>query len=308
MKKDFDTKACESEISQEDMALINRFTQKALSAEEVFTFSVVLCDNDIDRDYERFSEDALQKLAELFVGKTAIRDHSMKSGDQSARTYKAQVVTDTSRKNKLGENYVYLKAWCYMPRLDKNRDLIAEIKAGIVKEVSVGCAVAHSVCSVCGKSAGQNACGHVRGSVYNGELCYYTLREPTDAYEWSFVAVPAQKNAGVTKKFAGGENEKMDILKQMEQLQAENAELKALAEAGRKYRAGQETALVKAFVREFPMLDNSVCEELAKALSSEGIDAVLKAFAQKSAKLSVPQLCAQEEEQRNGINAQFKFN
>lgn len=81
----------------------------------------------------------------------------------------------------------------------ENEELIEEIKAGIIKEVSVGCAVKSCICSVCGKELGKSECSHVRGGIYDGRLCYGELQNPTDAYEWSFVAVPAQKNAGITK-------------------------------------------------------------------------------------------------------------
>jgi hypothetical protein len=37
--------------------------------------------------------------------------------------------------------------------------------------------------------------------MYGGKICHTVLDGITDAYEWSFVAVPAQRNAGVTKKF-----------------------------------------------------------------------------------------------------------
>ena len=55
-------------------------------------FSVVLCNNDVDRDHEKFTRQALEKLGALFVGKTGIFDHSMKSGDQAARIYATAVV------------------------------------------------------------------------------------------------------------------------------------------------------------------------------------------------------------------------
>ena len=42
---------------------INRFTRRELGEDEVYTFSVILCDNDIDRDLERFSDEALVTLA-----------------------------------------------------------------------------------------------------------------------------------------------------------------------------------------------------------------------------------------------------
>ncbi len=41
---------------------INRFTRRKLTEDEVYVFSVILCDNDIDRDCERFSDGALQSL------------------------------------------------------------------------------------------------------------------------------------------------------------------------------------------------------------------------------------------------------
>ena len=102
----------------------------------------------------------------------------MKSSDQSARTYKTEVIKDSTRKNSLGEDYVYLKAWCYMPRIKKNEELIEEIKAGIIKEVSVGCAVKSCVCSVCGKELGKSECSHVRGGVYDGSSVTVSCKIP----------------------------------------------------------------------------------------------------------------------------------
>ena len=61
-----------AEILPEEMALINEHTLKELKSEEVFVFKVILCDNQIDRDNEKFTVSALHKLAELFKGKTGI--------------------------------------------------------------------------------------------------------------------------------------------------------------------------------------------------------------------------------------------
>ena len=38
-----------------ELELINSYTRRELNEDEVYVFSVVLCDNDIDRDYERFT-------------------------------------------------------------------------------------------------------------------------------------------------------------------------------------------------------------------------------------------------------------
>ena len=49
----------------DDLVLINRLARRELTADEVYTFAVRLCDNDIDRDFERFDEAALEALGEL---------------------------------------------------------------------------------------------------------------------------------------------------------------------------------------------------------------------------------------------------
>ena len=93
----------------------------------------------------------------------------------------------------------------------------------------MGCAVKSCICSVCGKELGKSECSHVRGGVYDGRLCYGELQNPTDAYEWSFVAVPAQKNAGITKKF--GFSADSDANRQLTFLKNENERLKGLAKS-----------------------------------------------------------------------------
>ena len=63
-----------------DLECINQYTRRPFTEQEVYTFSVVLCDNEIDRDFERFSVEALHTLSQLFLGKTGIFDHNMKTG------------------------------------------------------------------------------------------------------------------------------------------------------------------------------------------------------------------------------------
>ena len=45
--------------SNEELAKINNYTRRSFTADEVYAFSVVLCDNEVDRDFERFDENAL---------------------------------------------------------------------------------------------------------------------------------------------------------------------------------------------------------------------------------------------------------
>ncbi len=225
-------------VGEEELAQINRLSKRELCAEEVYTFAVRLCDNEVDRDGERFGEAALHALGRLFVGKSGIFDHNWSAEGQTARIYRTEICREEGVLTAAGDGYCYLKGYAYMLRSEKNADLIAEIDAGIKKEVSVGCAVARSVCSVCGAAAGM--CEHVNGRRYGGKLCYTELCEPTDAYEWSFVAVPAQRQAGVMKRFGGGARPLKAFVEQMkdEAMLRELCTLENEAEMGRRYLAG----------------------------------------------------------------------
>ena len=201
-----------NEIMQDNMAKINGFSRRELSESEVYVFPVVLCDNEVDRDFERFSNEALKELAKLFIGKTGIFDHNPTGANQTARIFHTEVIVDENKQTSSGEGYTYLKAMAYMVRTSANVNLIKEIDAGIKKEVSVSCTMAKKICSICGGDLAKVKCSHKKGRIYGTKKCYAILDKPTDAYEWSFVAVPAQKNAGVTKHFNEGiENEDFEV-------------------------------------------------------------------------------------------------
>ena len=185
------------------LSQLNAFTRRTHSLDEVYLFDLILCDNDIDRDGDCFSDAALAELQKRFVGVTGIFDHDTRSGNQNARIFRTEVLTDPARKTKTGQPYKYLKANAYMVRTDGNADLIREIDAGIKKEVSISCAVGQQICSVCGADRLKSPCHHIKGRSYGGALCYTTLDKVNDVYEWSFVAVPAQRGAGVTKTLGG---------------------------------------------------------------------------------------------------------
>ncbi len=301
----------------QDMALINKFSLKELQPQDVFCFGITLCDNDIDRDFERFSEEALKSLEQLFVGKTGIQNHSMKSEDQACRTYKTQLIHDNTRTTADGKPYIYLKAWCYTIRNEKNNSLITDIEAGIKKEVSISCASANKICSICGKAH----CQHLAGRKYNGEICCKTITDITDAYEWSFVAVPAQRNAGVTKSFIK-EKSMEQILKSIKEgksITLDSAELLRLdsyitelnkqSEKGEKYRQALVEQAKKSFSICVPQLDSSSVDKLLKGLDIDCLEQV-NAQLKKSAEKLIPvtsQLYVEEQANQTNANSQFKF-
>ena len=194
------------EVTAEEMKAINKYALEPLEASDVFTFKAVLCDNELDRDFERFSLKALQDLRKLFLGKTVIKDHFHSADNQVARIYATDLV-QSEKAGASGELYTQLVAHCYMVRTDSNKDLIAEIKGGIKKEGSVGCAVSSSICSICGTDNAKNYCRHWPGRSYEkdggAQVCTFTLAGAKDAYEFSLVAVPAQRKAGVSKSYTG---------------------------------------------------------------------------------------------------------
>lgn len=190
------------ELSPNDLAQINQYSLSPLSSDEIFAFKVSMAANEIDRDFEVFPRQTLAKLANLFVGKTVVKDHDHKSDNQLARIFGTELVeSDHMRLTRGGEVMTELIAKCYMVRTSKNADLIAEIQAGIRKEVSLGCRIGKAVCSVCGTDNVKTYCTHFAGKQYDGKVCYFSLQDPQDAYELSFVAIPAQQHAGTVKSY-----------------------------------------------------------------------------------------------------------
>lgn len=194
------------EVTDAELKQINKLTLEPLTADEVFTFSAVLCDNEIDRQYEHFTVKALKELQKLFVGRTVIKDHDASADNQVARIYATELVT-TDKTTSYGEAYVQLKAHCYMVKTAGNADLITEIRAGIKKEGSVGFRTSSCICSICGTDNAKDYCRHWPGRSYEKEggkqVCTFKLDGIKDAYEFSLVAVPAQRNAGVSKSYTG---------------------------------------------------------------------------------------------------------
>lgn len=197
-------------VNDEELSLINKHTIEKLKKEDVFTFKMVLSNNEIDRDFERMSVESLTLMASIFTGKTVIVDHERKSKNQFARIYDVELVTYDDVILDNGEKKTEAIAKVYTLNIEKNKDMIAEIKAGIKKEVSIGFKIKSAVCSICGKDNVKESCNHFWGREYEGKTCYFTLGIK-DVYEVSFVAIPAVVGAGVVKSYGNGKKEKSEV-------------------------------------------------------------------------------------------------
>lgn len=247
----------------DELALINELARRELGADEVYTFALRLCDNDIDRDFERFDDSTLNELAPMFVGVSGVFDHQWSARGQTARIYRTEVVGGDGTLTADGRPYRYLKGWAYLMRTDENAPLIAEIDGGIKREVSVGCAVEKVVCSICGGELDQ--CPHEKGEEYGGQICHGVLTGATDAYEWSFVAVPAQRRAGVIKS-AGRRVEDE-------------------ARLGRKYLKSLRHEMVRLAGIAEPDMEHALLEKVAGKLDEEELLGLIRLYRGKADKL-----------------------
>ena len=303
-----------SVATNEDLAKIQQFSRRELLPEEIYVFNVDLCNNDIDRDFEKFSVETLEQMAKLFVGKTGIFDHSMKSSDQTARIFDAFVERINGKKTADGEDFYCLKAKAYMLNNEQNKPLIDSIEAGIKKEVSVSCSVDKAYCSICSTDRKRAACEHRKGRMYGDRLCFNILTDATDAYEFSFVAVPAQREAGVTKSFSVKEEAEMqDIVKMISQgdeltlSKSQTSELysyieglKQEAELGEAYKKKLIKQVVELFKSAFPKMEEALFVSVASVMTSKELlgfcDGMKKSLNESKIK---PQLAVKAETKMN---------
>lgn len=311
--------------NNKDMELINRYSKRPLKRDEVYIFSLILCDNEIDRDFEQFSENSLITLAEMFKGKSGIFDHNPKAENQSARVFDTSVIEHSDRKNSVGETYFTLNAKAYIPVTEKTRSLIEEIETGIKKEVSISCSVSEKICSICGCDMRSAKCSHTPGEIYDGKKCFGILKNPTDAYEWSFVAVPAQPAAGVIKAFKDKE-EKVKVNdikekifsakgsitiseKESAALKKEFEHLEKLSLWGEEYKRALTEDTVKLCAVTVPELLPDTVRSICASMEPGELKQFKSAFetrAKKKMPIS-PQLAPIENDEKLKSNNQFKI-
>ena len=308
-----------NDIRDGEIELINKFTRHPLSKDAVYTFSVVLCDTEIDRHFERFSDNALDTLAELFSGVTGITDHNPKSSNQTARIFSCKSEFVPNKFTSDNKPYKRLFARAYVPKSDNSADFILSLESGIKKEVSVGCSVKKHICSICGKDI--FSCSHSKGKYYSNKLCFAVLDEPTDAYEWSFVAVPAQKAAGVIKNFTPKGDNLLNIEKRLftgEEQTFSADEVKELADMFRslKQKAADGDMYRKSLINDlktfsavsFPEITAATLERIAENLSVDQLNELINAFEKKAADIlpMKPQLFSGISKNTNSNNNIYK--
>lgn len=192
-------------LSDEELAKINKHTLSVVTADDVFVFKAMIADNEQDdRNCMPFTLKALQDLKSLYMGKTFIFDHTGAAEKQIARVYDTEIITSED-KTELGENHAELIAKIYMIKTASNANLIKNIAGGIHKEVSTSTLPEKLICNICGADNMKEYCHHYNGRKYlvdgKEKICNLVIDGCKEAYELSFVAVPAQPRAGTVKSF-----------------------------------------------------------------------------------------------------------
>lgn len=197
-------------MSEEVKAIdkINEHTITPLTEDDIFTFDVILCDNDVDRVYDKMTSEFLQEFKEKSGSLVGLKDHDWNTDTSTNRLYDVELIESEDEKTSLGENRQYLLGHAYT--LKSNPD-VERINAGLLSGVSVSFNSSGDHCSICGGTTHKGeddvaVCvnGHHCGETYDGKLCYNVLCHCDDVFEWSLTPVPAQRNARVKNKNLGG--------------------------------------------------------------------------------------------------------
>ena len=123
-------------------------------ADDDYTFTVKLCDNEIDDDNERFSSQCLKQMAEMFVGKYGCIGET-----RIAKIVSTEIVTDENKWATFYERHRWIKATATIPRINETEKLIEQIERGEKQKISVACSVNTKICSICGDTSGN--CYHM---------------------------------------------------------------------------------------------------------------------------------------------------
>lgn len=188
------------EPSAEQLAAIRKYTLAELPAEKLYVRTFALAHNAIDRDNEAFDESVLADFARTLPGKGLFIKHPTgwdgDTGPGKGRWFGAKLERmglDEAREMIRApdlqwppgtQTAVLLMADAYLPRTAGNADLLDEIDAGVVSDVSIG--FTHGKSEPITDGEGR-------------ELNSRRLLAPREALEGSFVWLGAQPGARAIK-------------------------------------------------------------------------------------------------------------
>jgi hypothetical protein len=236
------------------LAVINKFTRRAFTTDELYIGQIRLANNAIDRDNERFSEGMLQEFFNTVVRKTFLMDHTRDNSNENAIGKFFDVEMEkmdlATAKLETGEDFKlpvgitevqFLSPWFYIPKAGIDEKHLIKIDAGVFDFASIGFR-AEALVPVADEM---------------GATLFWEYRGKGETTEGSLVYLGAQYGAGM-KSAAGKEtNEteqhKTELEKKQGGAQIMNEFLKKLTKAlGKVFSDDDEKAVgeIKAFIDE----------------------------------------------------------
>lgn len=212
--------------TDEQVAKINNFTQRRVTAEEVACFTTLSCNDLVDRDDDLFTTQTVKGLASLPTPYSPTGKSFMVSHDTSKLAVGRIFDTGTTTaKMPDSSTATFLTNDVYIPRIAANETFIQNQEFGVNWAVSVGVLLGDAKCSV-GKEHDWGYwpwfCteGHDKGLAYdpesdeedswgyplpiaegskNAQKCVRKFYDPKDMYELSQVYLGAQYFAEIAK-------------------------------------------------------------------------------------------------------------
>jgi hypothetical protein len=155
------------DATADDLDLINQFTKRKFSADELYVGSMLLCNTEVDRSFERFTLDGLGQFQQTIVGKSLLIGHDHQAAPEGL-FFDAAIAQDGSGKKDLsGSDVQHLAASFYLVKTKQNEHLRAQIDGGVYRYVSVGFMYEELTCDICGNSLFSQDCPHIPGREYD---------------------------------------------------------------------------------------------------------------------------------------------
>jgi hypothetical protein len=166
-----------SDVSDAELALINKHALKALKKEDVSVYTMKAANNRVDRDMERFSDEVIDSFAKSIVGKSWLYMHNKYDFMPFGKVFEAWTAVES------GVKWLYIKGYV----LNTDEDLVKKIDSGIWKFVSIGF----------------TAPGYMAISDASGKITHFEYRnvngKEAEGLEISLVWLGAQYDAEVSK-------------------------------------------------------------------------------------------------------------